>query len=341
MSLKPVIFIFLLSFAGFCSKEKTQSPILFGFAIEGFPVTAKSLIEQSRETKVVPQLTLFYLQWSKEPGQGKLLLESFQAIWDIGSVPCLSWEPMQIKEGKEHTISYQEILNGTYDSYIDEMADAIAAWRKRVIIRFAHEMNLKRYHWGDVYQEEFDKNSPEIYKEMYRYVVDRFRKKNVTNTLWAFCPNVDSVPADGWNTPTHYYPGDNYVDILGMDGYNWNISEKLAKEEHISWSKPWQSFEQLFKPLYTELKALAPNKPIVVFETASVDREPGDKISWLKEGLAVAKKWDLSAIIWFPYNKEEDWRLNQFNDYTYKEILLDNFPSYLWLNTLQIDSQKD
>ncbi len=68
-------------------------------------------------------------------------------------------------------------------------------------------------------------------------------------------------------------------------------------------------FEKIFQPLYNELRGMAPDKPIMVFETASVRGEiEGAKTRWITEMITTAKKWRLSGIVWFQVNKEVDWR---------------------------------
>ena len=104
-----------------------------------------------------------------------------------------------------------------------------------------------------------------------------------------FIPNANSVPQEPWNSATLYYPGDQYVDILGMDGYDWAVSET-----------PSFPFTNVFSSLYMELKMIAPDKPIFIFETAASK----NKQNWVDEGLIAAKKWDIKAIIWFQVNKK-------------------------------------
>lgn len=316
------ILLTLLPFLTLACNQNPPSvhfPILWGFVIEGFPITKEALEEQFVETKLPAELTLFYLQWPKEANASasdQPLEPCLTAIWENGGLPCLSWEPMYILDGVETTIPYETIVTGQYDGYLISIANKIKSFRKPIIIRFAHEMNLGRYHWGTT-APEYGAASPKIYVKIYQHVVDLFRKQHVDNVLWAFCPNADSVPADSWNMASHYYPGHEYVDILGMDGYNWDLSPELAADLHIGWSSPARSFEQIFSPLFQELNKLAPGKPVIVFETASVDRSGGSKSLWIKQALEVAAKWDLLGIIWFQTNKEEDWRINQNGDYSY------------------------
>ncbi|RZB30411.1 MAG: hypothetical protein SRB1_02691 [Desulfobacteraceae bacterium Eth-SRB1] len=61
------------------------------------------------------------------------------------------------------------------------------------MIRFAHEMNIERYHWG-MGKTDYGPQSPTVYKKIFHYVVTIFRNMDVKNVLWVFCPNAESVP---------------------------------------------------------------------------------------------------------------------------------------------------
>jgi beta-mannanase len=187
-----------------------------------------------------------------------------------------------------------------------------------VIVRFAHEMNLSRYHWGGS-MDDYGPESPGKYRDMFRHVVRIFRESGAGNALFAFCPNAESVPNPmhdpeaGWNRAARYYPGDEYVDVLGMDGYNWGTTRNF--DEH-GWDSRWETFEGIFKDIFDELKSLNRDKPLYVFETSSVSRG-GDKNLWIREAFASAREWGVNAVVWFHADKEEDWRLIRFKESRY------------------------
>lgn len=314
------------------NKEDWSFPnVFFGFAVDGFPVNERVLELQS-ETKINPEMIVFYLQWPEPSKPYPSIVSSLDAIWKLGAVPCLTWEPMTVSDLGEKTVPYEDILSGQYDPYLIFMAREVKRWGKPLIIRFAQEMNISRYHWGTS-KEEFGPDSPQIYIKMFQYVVKFFKNQKVDPVLWAFCPNVDSIPNEAWNAAKKYYPGDEYVDILGMDGYNWNINEELAATRKQSWVSHGRSFEQIFHPLYKELNSIHSSKPIIVFETASVSRIGDPKKSiWIQDALKVSKKWGIKGIVWFQVKKEEDWRIHQNDDYSYSPFIKRSEPSFqTWL----------
>jgi hypothetical protein len=305
--------LLLLSIWSGCSPtdQAANYPCFWGVALDDYPLTEARLKRVEEELGFRPQIVLFYLQWPEPGGSGEFPLDSLEVIWQSRAAPCFTWEPMFVRDKSEVAIPYKQILGGRYDAYLTAFAQQAAAWNRPFIIRFAHEMNLSRYHWGTD-KSGYGPQSPEIYQRLFRYVVNLFRKEGANQVLWAFCPNAESLPnptrdpAAAWNRVQNYYPGDQYVDILGMDGYNWGTTQ--TREKH-GWQSRWQSFQEIFAPLYQELRSLSPGKPLVVFETASA-KQGGDKTAWIKKALPVLRAWGVQGIIWFHVNKEVDWRLN-------------------------------
>lgn len=303
--------------------SKTQpSPLFWGFAIEGHPITERILEQVERDTRLICQVVVFFLQWPASPDERAFPIKSLEAIQARGGVPCITWEPMYYDKGREVTIPGEMITGGAYDAYIKDFAEEAAAFRGPLMIRLAHEMNISRYHWG-TQEDAYGPASPEIYRAMHRHVVSLFREAGAHNVLWVFCPNAESVPSTsydpgaGWNRMENYYPGDPYVDILGMDGYNWGTTQTLEKQ---GWRSQWRSFEDVFTQIYRELKSLSPDKPLFVFETASAAMG-GNKASWIAGAMETLQKWDVQGIVWFQAHKEVDWRINSEEDYSYVPVV--------------------
>ncbi|MGF7141079.1 glycoside hydrolase family 26 protein [Roseimarinus sediminis] len=68
-----------------------------------------------------------------------------------------------------------------------------------------HEMNGGWFWWGSA------TCTPEEYVQLYRLTVDYLRNSGVDNLLYVWSPDT--------RLTMEYYPGDDYVDILGLDIY--------------------------------------------------------------------------------------------------------------------------
>ncbi|MHC9543915.1 MAG: glycoside hydrolase family 26 protein [Vulcanimicrobiota bacterium] len=293
-------------------KSYSSEPFFWGAAIDGYPVSAEKLREIEEISGIHPEFVVFFLQWPAEADMKNAQFpeSSLDCIWNSGAVPVLTWEPMVVQAGKETAVPCEKITGGAYDQYITSFARGAGRWGKPCMIRFGHEMNIERYHWGTD-KSEFGPRSPQIYRDMFRYVVSIFRKEGVKNVKWVFCPNAESVPntsydpSAAWNLISKYYPGNDFVDILGIDGYNYGFTQTKEKN---GWESTWKSFREIFEKPYHEQSSLSHDKPVFIFETACV-KEGGSRETWLKDALAASGEWKISGIFWFQENKENDWRI--------------------------------
>lgn len=286
---------------------ETAIPFFWGFAIEGLP-DASRMERLVCKTTVNPAMVVFFLQWPAPGSQQQSVFPdaSLSAIWGHGAIPVLTWEPFYHESGgAEHMISATAICSGAYDDYIVRFADAARAYGRPFFLRFAHEMNLSRYHWGGP-ADAYGPDSPADYVRMFRYVADMVTARGADNIRWVFCPNAESVPDADWNRIAAYYPGSEYVDVVGMDGYNWGTSRSLS--EH-GWESQWQPFQSIFQTAYHELRAIAPEKPLFVFETGSVTHG-GNREEWIEAMFATLNTWDVQSVCWFQADKENQWRLS-------------------------------
>lgn len=290
--------------------EAARSTPAFGVSLDGLPVTAQMIDAAKTSTGLPVRLVQFYVQWLENtagPWEQNSLSASLDVIKSAGAIACVTWEPMHIGAGgRETVIPAERILAGDYDAYIADFARGVRDFGAPVLLRLAHEMNLARYHWGSD-AAGYGPESPERYRALFRRVVEIFRAQGASNALFVFCPNVDSLPTEPWNRASTYYPGDAFVDVLGMDGYNWGTAHTKAIHGYDSSFRP---FKDIFRPLHDELKALAPSKPVMVFETATTS-QGGDKARWVAEALDTAAAWGLLAVVWFEVDKELDWPLRK------------------------------
>jgi mannan endo-1,4-beta-mannosidase len=300
------VFVVLSLLLTMASGSASENPIppQFGFAVEGLPARP-GLNALERATGIQPRVVLFYLQWPSKPEARLFPGDALRAIESIGALPVLTWEPMILDTGKsERMIPAESITAGRYDNYLERFARESRQFGKPILIRFGHEMNLASYHWGSTL-EEFGPDSAARYRAMFRYIVTIFRAQKADNVRWVFCPNADSVPAEPWNRIAAYYPGDDVVDVTGLDGYNWGTTQTLAAN---GWESQWRSFESIFAAPLSELKQVASGKPVGVFETSSA-YAGGNKEKWIIAALDSARSLGFGAVIWFQVNKEIDWRL--------------------------------
>jgi mannan endo-1,4-beta-mannosidase len=102
---------------------------------------------------------------------------------------------------------------------------------ERVLMRFLHEFNGNWYVWSGNKNGQAE-GGPEKVVAVWKYVVDRFRKVGADNVKWMWVPHGPSTDRseEAWNNVSNYWPGDDYVDWIGLDGYNFLPCGSMGRE---------------------------------------------------------------------------------------------------------------
>ena len=235
-----------------------------------------------------------------------------------GSVPLIFWSPWDrpYVEGRgPDKYSLTSIVAGEHDEYIDRWADAAKAHGGPMMVSFCNEMNGSWFPWSGVLygggkmiaggkpdSQLSTLNSqlpprfegPELFKKVWRHVVDRVRARGAKNVLWVFHVMDYCDPLDHWNMAAQYYPGGDYVDWMGFSLYGIQFPSDAE----------WAPFFDLFDWPYTELARIDPDKPIMLCEWGVGEfPKKGDKGAWIRDGfriMAEEKKYPRmkAAVYW-------------------------------------------
>jgi hypothetical protein len=182
------------------------------------------------------------------------------------------------------SVRLRSIARGRYDASLRTWLRRAAAWGYPFFLRLNAEMNGP---W-EPYAPGRNGNTATDFIRMWRHFHNLAGRAGATNITWVWCPNVDP-----WKMFTPYgrlYPGRAYVDWTCLDGYNQSGT---------------QTFNWLFRSSYARLLKLAPRKPVMIAETASVEGGIG-KAAWITEALAnqLPNLFPrVKAILWF------NWRI--------------------------------
>ena len=253
-----------------------------------FPGTPSISDLESNEVEVGKgmSLVLWYQSWKEGGALQTFPADQMNAVRAHGSIPVLAWEPNEYPQPpSEAQFSLSKIIGGAWDSYIRDYAGVAKAWGHPFFLRFASEMNGSWTPWS----EKSNGNSAGQFVKAWRHVHDIFMSVGATNVTWVWCPNIE----DHTTTPlAELYPGNAYVDWVGMDGYNYSVGNYA----------PWHWFDQIFRTTYDDLVRLtAPGMPIMIGETGSVEHG-GSKSAWITDALTKqlpANFPRVKALIWF------------------------------------------
>jgi hypothetical protein len=254
--------------------------IQLGAYTPGAPADSRALSEYASMVGRQPDIVMWYRDFS----QPLLYSDEIRNLGATNQTPMVTWEP--------YDQSIAQIASGAYDSYLHQSAQIAKGWGRPLMIRFAHEMNGDWYPWAG------SSSSPDAFVAAWRHVVSLFRADGVTNVQWVWSPNIQ----EGSKYPmSPYFPGDEWIDYVGLDGYNWGTNN----------GEKWQSLQEAFAPSYALATQLS-SKPVILSETSSSEKG-GDKAAWIRSGLmsAVPQSFPrVSAVVWFNKTQEDDWRID-------------------------------
>lgn len=246
-----------------------------------------------------------FTNWDSREGAIEALFdETLASIHAAGRTPLLTWEPYTPTPAETTDRVVHAIGNGAHDEYLDRWGQALGSWLetpqgrpRRLQIRLGHEMNGSWYPWG----VGSDAVTPAAYIRMWRHVFDRLEASGVDlarlDRIWSVNhEDVGNVSAEAC------YPGDDYVDWVAVDGYNWGAVAE--------WSR-WRPPRAVFHEMVGRLRQLTQH-PIAITEFGSTSRtdtgyDPARKADWLEAAFEYFDTVDLDMVVGFNVDKETDW----------------------------------
>src|SRR3954447_19667810 len=268
-----------------CAPDPLLCPerIYVGASVDGLPGDPAVLDPFIRATGVSPSVAMYFSDFGSRVDSVALTRLS-----NSGRLPMMTWEPWNHPTPSANPYSLQAIASGQFDAYLSAQGKALASVGAPVAVRFAHEMNGSWYPWG----QGVSGNTAADYVAAYRHVHDVVTSAGANNVVWVWSPiTVISRP----NVPlAPLYPGDGYVDWLGLSVY---------------FSSPGATYAADIPSTLREFDQIAPRKPLYVAETSVL---PGPNrpamIHDLISGLLTIPT--LVGLTWFNHDTNHDYRID-------------------------------
>ncbi|TWX41077.1 hypothetical protein ES689_04035 [Frigoribacterium sp. ACAM 257] len=242
--------------------------------------------------------------------------------WAKGDLPFLTWESRPIAAANDAVVDpdyeLSKIIDGEFDEYLTRWADALVANGLPLAIRLDHEMNGNWYPWA----EGVNGNETGEYVTMWKHVHDLFEARGANELVaWVWAPTrVEGVPTK--NRTVEYtdslYPGDDYVDWVGMTGYLRNSVETPQSGD----------FDGTFGKTLAQLRQIT-TKPIILAEMGAAElgtTRDAQKPRWIDSlfaELARPENDDIIGFAWFNLTATtvssgsyltNDWRITSRQD---------------------------
>ncbi len=228
----------------------------------------------------------FSNNWLIEEGGIRFPSEEVEIIHAQGKIPYIRMMPRsRFEEGKPDPVyTMDKFLSGDFDMDLHKWAQKAKSYDFPLLVEFGTEMNGFWFPWNGMWNGkdetdygnpgEFD--GPEKFKNVYRRIIEICKEEKADNITWFFHINGENDPVSDWNKMKNYYPGDEYIDWIGVSIYG-------ALES----SEPWRSFEEVLSENWEEISSISPSgKPIAIAEWGVMENpSAGDKAQWISDAL--------------------------------------------------------
>lgn len=222
--------------------------------------------------------------------------DSILTLWRNGQIPFVRLYPDSgyeygsfppLEQLPEQRFSLQHIIDGQFDAQLRAWADATRELDIPILAQFGAEINGDHWPWSpswngagqtDGYGDPNYPDGAERFRDAYRHIVTLFREEGATNVTWLF--HVDAYRQnDWWNEFKWYYPGDDYIDWLGISNYGANLL-----------GQPVYGFAEKLdgSGVYNELASLG-HRPMATLETGVVENNLYPKTRWIRDTFAALK----------------------------------------------------
>lgn len=172
--------------------------------------------------------------------------------------------------GPDPNYTMQKIIDGYFDAELTQWAIDAKNTNIPLLVEFGTEVNGNWFPWNGQYNGAGETSSygdinipdgPERFRDAYRHIIDICNTNGLHNISWFFHIDAYGEPNVEWNKIENYYPGDQYIDWLGVSIYGPQES-----------NEDYQDFSEIMDDIYPSLTALS-NKPIAILEFAITEMD--------------------------------------------------------------------
>jgi parallel beta-helix repeat protein len=258
--------------------KPAPAPALLGVGAWAAPATAQQEATRRLETAIGRRLDIghSYVPW------GAALGEAPAANVAAGRIPMISF-------GKEG--NWRAVAAGRHDRYLAALARGVSGLGSPALLRYAEGM--------DSASPRTIRSRGTAYVAAWRHVHDLFAAKGV-RAFWVWSPGADAF-AGARGGVDQYWPGDDYVDWVAADGFNWGgCTGRTA----------WRDLGPIFNAFYSWGSARA--KPLMISGTGTVEDpiDPGRKRGWYQDAAgALGRSMPrVRAVVLLDQGGRCDWR---------------------------------
>lgn len=227
-------------------------------------------------------------------------MAAVKEVWHNSQESCVPFVRISphsrrdFRKKPEELYSVERIAAGHFDDELREWALAARQFAGPLIVEFGAEMNGKWQPWNAKYNGAGSPTNPlemapdgkarylgqSRYRRAHIKLIEICREVGAENITWMFHVNNFDNSKEVWNRMEGYYPGDEYIDWIGVSCYAAHSLE------------PLDSLKNVLDPFLRQIRNLWPGesdipKPIAIAELGAIDYPPGSgqlsKAQWIEE----------------------------------------------------------
>ncbi|MDD5022462.1 MAG: hypothetical protein PHR82_10105 [Endomicrobiaceae bacterium] len=167
-----------------------------------------------------------------------------------------------------------EVINGSFDENIDKLGLWIKNSNKKVYLRIGYEFDNPENGYN-----------PDKYIKAYQHIVIRLKNNEVSNVYFVWHAIAWNGNKKNTYNPLIYYPGDDYVDWIGISFFDATAVKERKIVSDIALNK---------------------KKPIMIAESSPFNQYSVEKkLAWMKNFFKYVKDYNISFISYINVNWNE------------------------------------
>ncbi len=185
-------------------------------------------------------------------------------------IPILGW----------NCAANTDVTSGKVDKEIDAAAQAFKDFGRQFFMRYCWEMDGSR-------QPASVNGNPDQFIAAWRYIYNRVKNiDGATNVVWLWTANANGFKLGNPSVASQFYPGDDYVDWVSADGYNWHgaVGRPANADRYRDLLEIYDQFMAWARSDDPSHQHVGSAKPIMVAEYGTQEQEDGGalKADWFR-----------------------------------------------------------
>lgn len=286
-----ILFLILNIQTSFAQKvELPEQGAFFGAYVDAGPLSDEVSISNIEDFEKTVGKNLSWVYFSNNWLDGKIEFPAanVEACRKIGRVPyirLMPWSEVATRVSYDPIFSMDAFLEGQFDAQLKKWAQEALKNPGPYILEFGPEVNGDWFPWNGrwngggtktAYGDRDIPDGPEKFRDVYRRVIDIFRAEGLTDVNWVLHVDTAKAPHASWNQVKYYYPGDDYIDWIGLSVFGAQLH-----------NHQWQDFLPKLKNFWPEIQQIASKKPVIISEFAVIEsRQNADrKAQWITRAM--------------------------------------------------------